>query len=384
MVALAMMEGFKHIAIYGVDMATDCIAPDSHVLTADLRWMRAGDLTVGQKILAFDEHPGTQMGLGYSMRQWRKAIIENVQHIKRPCYRINLSDGISVVASEGHQWLTEAENTHRWKRTDQLVTSAHREGRPTRIVKLLDTWEEDNTREGGYLAAAFDGEGHVSQHGRKHNNGVSFQVGFAQKDNAMLRQVLKLLDGRYAISDSRCEKNETHKFTIGGGRSEILRFLGEIRPQRLLENFVPDKLGTMQRKDTVAVESLEFVGEQDVIGLRTSTQTTIVEGLASHNSEYGHQKPSCEYLIGLAEGMGIKVEIPDSSELLKCAQLYGFESNNKLRAWMKAQTQEMGKRVQGIGQQAVQLQQNLTQAQIAQAQCQGAQQAYKEILKRTQ
>jgi hypothetical protein len=82
--------------------------------------------------------------------------------------------------------------------------------------------------------------------------------------------------------------------------------------------------------------------------------------------------------------MGIKVEIPDSSELLKCAQLYGFESNNKLRAWMKAQTQEMGKRVQGIGQQAVQLQQNLTQAQIAQAQCQGAQMAYKEILKRTQ
>ena len=100
--------------------------------------------------------------------------------------------------------------------------------------------------------------------------------------------------------------------------------------------------------------------------------------------EWGHQKPSCEYFIGLAEGMGIKVEIPDSSELLKCAQLYGFESNNKLRAWMKAQTQEMGKRVQGIGQQAVQLQQNLTQAQIAQAQCQGAQQAYKEILKRTQ
>jgi hypothetical protein len=51
---------------------------------------------------------------------------------------------------------------------------------------------------------------------------------------------------------------------------------------------------------------------------------------------------------------------------------------------MKAQSQEMGKRIQGIGQQAVQLQQNLTQAQVAQAQCQGAQQAYKEILKRTQ
>lgn len=44
-----------------------------------------------------------------------------------------------------------------------------------------------------------------------------------------------------------------------------------------------------------------------------------------NDSEYGHQKPSCEYFIGLARGMGIKVVIPEESDLLKAVGgLYGY------------------------------------------------------------
>ncbi len=35
------------------------------------------------------------------------------------------------------------------------------------------------------------------------------------------------------------------------------------------------------------------------------------------DDEYGYQKPNIEYLIGLAEGRGIKVLIPDESPLMK-------------------------------------------------------------------
>jgi hypothetical protein len=41
--------------------------------------------------------------------------------------------------------------------------------------------------------------------------------------------------------------------------------------------------------------------------------------------EYASQRPSCEYFIGLARGMGIRVYIPPESDLLKCLYLYGFE-----------------------------------------------------------
>jgi len=45
--------------------------------------------------------------------------------------------------------------------------------------------------------------------------------------------------------------------------------------------------------------------------------------------EYIAQRPSCEYWIGIAEGMGVKVFIPVASDLNKCAFLYGFEAKKQ-------------------------------------------------------
>ena len=45
----------------------------------------------------------------------------------------------------------------------------------------------------------------------------------------------------------------------------------------------------------------------------------------AHGTEYAAQRPSCEYMIGVARGRGIEVIIPDQSDLLKCAELYGLE-----------------------------------------------------------
>lgn len=41
--------------------------------------------------------------------------------------------------------------------------------------------------------------------------------------------------------------------------------------------------------------------------------------------EYQQQRPNTEYLVGLARGMGITVEIAKSSALLKAGHLYGYE-----------------------------------------------------------
>ena len=42
-------------------------------------------------------------------------------------------------------------------------------------------------------------------------------------------------------------------------------------------------------------------------------------------SEYGYQRPCCDYWLGRAEGLGIKVFDPASSRLLKGVWLYGLE-----------------------------------------------------------
>lgn len=45
----------------------------------------------------------------------------------------------------------------------------------------------------------------------------------------------------------------------------------------------------------------------------------------ANDEEYASQRPSVEYFIGLARGMGIKVYIPDQSDICKSWLLYGFD-----------------------------------------------------------
>jgi hypothetical protein len=49
-------------------------------------------------------------------------------------------------------------------------------------------------------------------------------------------------------------------------------------------------------------------------------------------TEYNHQRPSCEYFLGIAVALGIKVHIPQEADLLKTRFLYGFDEPKKT-AW---------------------------------------------------
>ena len=62
--------------------------------------------------------------------------------------------------------------------------------------------------------------------------------------------------------------------------------------------------------------------------------------------EYASQRPSCEYFLGYAEGAGIKLYIPDESDLLKTPFLYGFEDEkqNFMRSKLLAKKAEYEKK----------------------------------------
>lgn len=64
-------------------------------------------------------------------------------------------------------------------------------------------------------------------------------------------------------------------------------------------------------------------------------------------SEYAAQRPSCEYHIGMARGMGIKVTIAETSDLLKTAGLYGSPESDALRVKLTERITEMGERARG-------------------------------------
>lgn len=55
------------------------------------------------------------------------------------------------------------------------------------------------------------------------------------------------------------------------------------------------------------------------------------------SEEYATQRPSIEYYVGLARGMGITVFVPQESNILKNTTLYGFEDHSMMRHKLKYQ-----------------------------------------------
>lgn len=58
------------------------------------------------------------------------------------------------------------------------------------------------------------------------------------------------------------------------------------------------------------------------------------------DTEYATQRNCCEYWLGVAEGRGVEIMVPDTSDLLKCVGRYGFGSEGsqfvqKLKGRMK-------------------------------------------------
>lgn len=259
-----------------------CLSPETLVLTAALHHVPVGDLSVGDEIVGFEEHPSVHG------RRWERTFVTATERIVLPCYRLHFSDGSSVVASEGHRWLTSNRATWNWVTTANLQDAARWPTHSSKLLKLTDVWGEDVSWGGGYLAAAFDGEGHLSQHPKKNRPGQHrLAVYFSQKEGLMLSRVVALLTERgFRFSVRLNDSSDVASLAILGGRSAQMRFLGSVRPVRLLQNMKPIESGAI-RGDKVELLLSEFLGDQEVVGLATSTRTLVAEGFASHNSYRG-------------------------------------------------------------------------------------------------
>lgn len=67
----------------------------------------------------------------------------------------------------------------------------------------------------------------------------------------------------------------------------------------------------------------------------------------AQTKEYREQRPSCEWLIGWAQGKGVEVIIPEECDLLKTPFLYGFEADGgRLARKHRARTKELEGRLQ--------------------------------------
>lgn len=260
------------------DHGYDCLTPEARILKADLTWCPIGTAVVGDRLLAFDEDG--PKGLGG--RKWRFSVVTHTARIRKPCYRLTFSDGTVVTCSSDHQWLTRGLGGRNvfWQTAESLDGRLHRtKGRKrdmpagdAHVVKAIPVYEDLRSNDSGYLAAAFDGEGCLGA-----------QLMFAQRANPMLEHVVELLRRLgFAFAVSGKGRSDCLSLHLRGGFREILRFLMLVRPVRLIPKLL-DGQRLKTAVDTVAVVNREFIGDQEVVALTTTTHTFIAEGLASHN-----------------------------------------------------------------------------------------------------
>jgi hypothetical protein len=283
--AVPSLDQFDPDALIYIPSSPWCLEPDTKVLTEDLRWVPVKSVQVGDRLIGFDEECQGQ-GKG---RTWRPAVVTESTIIHAPRYEMTMKSGKKIVCTGEHMWLGRRSQTdYQWIKTSKL--------KPGDKIKTLgvDPWEPEETYDAGWLSGFFDGEGHLSAK-IGGANGLT-TLGYAQIFGPIQERAELLLKERgyevkNAVGHADRGDRAVAKARIYGGTAEILRFLGTVRPQRLLNSF-PQKFygGRIYGRLDKAIDhvvSVKQVQDGPVVALGTSTNTLVAEGLLSHNTKIG-------------------------------------------------------------------------------------------------
>lgn len=271
------------VAQWGPLLEQACVSPETPVLKADLSWVPAGELVVGDRLVAFDEE--------IVGGKFRTAEVEaNITQVKRRV-RVETSLG-PIITTPDHRFVTRYQTgtdhgrpvyKRRWVEAQNL-----RPGKDS-IVSVGEPWEYHEDYTTGYLAGMMDGEGCLTFTPQSREaEGSLGRIFFTQNPGLVMektRLAMKEMGVQFSESGNGARARVLH---VRGGLTENLRFLGKVRPVRLLANESLPRLweGKAMRQlvlPSAEVLSVESIEDGPVSVMQTSTGTFIAQGMLSHN-----------------------------------------------------------------------------------------------------
>ncbi len=242
-----------------------------------MRWVRAGDLRVGDGLYALNEQaPG-----GNGWRSFEKSSV-TAHEIKRlPSVRVRFSNGDIMYCTPEHPFLAKPVREHGGSAPYRWVEARHLMDRRHQVAKVFETvWEDGLTRDHGWLAGLFDGEGHLSA---SSPGKAPITLGVSQLPGPVLDKVKSLLE-KYGFdyTDVRNETSGVHTLRLRGGYAKVLELLGVLRPERLLGKIGEPCVKATSTPEVVAVEPC---GDREIAVMSTSSRTYFADGYAVHNSQ---------------------------------------------------------------------------------------------------
>lgn len=311
-----LMCYFKNTAYTGRKIVFDyCVAPDTMILKRDLTWVRADEITEGVDIVAFDEHkaPGAS-----NRRLLKGGKVNKIKRLRRPSVKI-VTDRGTVTCSTEHRWLARQDKVpFGWMEAAQLQIGDE-------IAFSTSPWKVDDSRDGGWMAGLYDGEGWMS----------STTLSVCQNEGVVLDKAREILDraGVCYVEDVVPNKAGT-KDNIrlrSANKWEAMKALGTFRPTRFMNRSDDLWMGghsTGRGSVHARILSIEELGEQEVIAIDTSESTFIANGFLSHNSKI--RKKGTPLKTGGGKAPGYK-GLRQAHEQIKRVLDHIIEDNNQRR-----------------------------------------------------
>ena len=283
---------FKNTPCTGRKIVFDyCVHPDTKVLKSDLSWELAKNLKPDDRLICFDEHNPTNKGQN-NRRYIREGKIIKNKRIIRPCYKIKTDRG-EVICSQEHRWLAKIDyytnkkltgkkhESYEWQETKNLKVG-------DKIAFATEPWNVDiSSNESGYMAGLLDGEGWISK----------TTCGISQNANGIVAEqienILKKNNIKYNVSSYQRKRKNKPSNIMNSWRSinkwEAMKIVGIFRPKRLMQKsrdlWENNAHVTGKGHIPAIIQSIEFIGDQEVIALETDKATFIANGFLSHNSK---------------------------------------------------------------------------------------------------
>ena len=305
-----------------------CLTPDALILTADLRWVKLGDLKEGDLIFAFDEErPNNSQA-----RYWRKGVVTHVHREIQDVYEVRLENGDTIKTTAEHQWLARKRSRlgYDWVMTKDLYvngyniqghkkTGPHTEHTSSNVCKPFKVIKHENSADSGWLAGLIDADGHITQqtiHDKDGSLRYGFRIGVAQSDKYpdIQKRVIHLME-HFTNNNKPCRQsmdigNNNHlhsnyaswQFLVTGTNVEKLHFLMRVRPLKMSKLDI-DKIGMIRSRYDSKVTGITHVGKMEIVVLETSTHTFIANGYAMHNCN----RMSADHLIGYQRNLIQKI-----------------------------------------------------------------------------
>jgi hypothetical protein len=272
-----------------------CVEESTPILMADLTWKPAGQLQIGEKIIAFDEFATIYNGenKGRKQRRYKTALVEGNSIQESELLEVITSKG-NVKVTPDHPFLAKrlygkGHHMAEWVEARNLKANDI-------VIYTVEPWEVDKSYESGWLAGFLDGEGSLSQNQRKDRVAQTMRLSATQKLGEIADKMIEEMSKRVLTKVFEIDRSSTHPkwkpiaFARVDRLTDIMKLIGSVRPARLIKNggefwnnvALSSSIKSGSDAFVIAVKKVE---NGNIARLSTSTKTYIANGFAMHNTQ---------------------------------------------------------------------------------------------------